>query len=178
MRKLAAGMSITLDGVVDGEPEWVGPYHSPEFGATIRSLMTAGDTMLLGRNTYEYFAGVFGGQSGPEAEYLTNVPKFVVSRTLKSADWNNSTVIGANLAEEVAELKRQPGTKINVSGSITLVQWLLAEGLLDELHLLLFPVAVGKGRRLFEGLAAKTAFELADTETLPNGVQHITYNLA
>ncbi len=178
MKKIAAGLSITLDGVVDGEDKWVGPYYSPEFGETIRELMAAGDTLLLGRVTYEYFAGAFGGQSGPEAEYLNNVPKVVVSRTLDSADWQNSTLISDNLADEIAKLKQQPGTKINISGSITLVQWLLRERLVDELHLIVFPTAVGTGRHLFGDLSDQLAFTLSNVKTLPNGVLHLVYETA
>jgi dihydrofolate reductase len=178
MRNISAGLSITLDGIVDGEEKWVGPHYSPEFAETIRSLMAAGDTMLLGRVTYQYFAGAFGGQTGPEADYLNNVHKVVVSRTLDSADWQNSTLVSENVAEEVTRLKQQSGKKINVSGSITLVQWLLSEGLLDELHLIVFPIAVGTGRRLFEDLSDKVAFELKDSKTLPNGVVHLTYEVA
>ena len=178
MRKIAAGLFITLDGVVDGEEKWVGPYYSPEFGETVLELMAAGDTVLLGRVTYEYFAGAFGGQPGPEAEYLDNVPKVVVSRTLDSADWQNTTLIRDNIAEEIGKLKQQPGTKINISGSITLVQWLLRERLVDELHLLVFPTAVGTGRHLFENLSDQQAFTLSDVKTLPNGVLHLSYEAA
>src|SRR5918992_1831756 len=92
MRKIAAGLFITLDGIADGEEKWVGPYHSPEFDETIQSLMAAGDTLLLGRVTYEFFAAAFGGQAGPHADYLNSVPKVVVSSTLDRADWQNTTL--------------------------------------------------------------------------------------
>lgn len=180
MRTLSAGLSITLDGIADGEPEWVGAHFSPELGQTIRDLQAAADTMLLGRVTYEYFQESFGSGSGPEAEYLNNVRKIVVSRTLKTADWQNSTLVSKNLADEVAKLKRQRSKKnINVSGSISLVQWLLKHGLVDELHLIVFPVVQVTGRRLFEELYKKPInFKLADSQTLPQGVMHLTYQLA
>src|SRR5690349_21122237 len=119
MRKISAGLFITLDGIADGEEKWVGPYFSPEFAETILELMASGDTVLLGRHTYEYFHESFGGGEGPEAEYLDNARKVVVSTTLQSADWQNTKVIRENVAEEIAKLKRQPGRKINMSGSIT-----------------------------------------------------------
>ncbi|MEO6504179.1 MAG: dihydrofolate reductase family protein [Jatrophihabitantaceae bacterium] len=180
MRKLSAGLSITLDGIVDGEPEWVGAHFSPEFAQTIRDLQAAGDTMLLGRVTYEYFQEAFGGGDGPEADYLNNVRKIVVSRTLKTADWQNSTVVSKNLADEVAKLKRERSKKnINVSGSISIVQWLLKHGLVDELHLIVFPVVQVTGRRLFEELNKKPInFTLADSQPLPQGVMHLTYQIA
>jgi dihydrofolate reductase len=175
MRKISAGLSITLDGIVDGEPEWVGAHFSQEFAETIRELMAAGDTMLLGRVTYEYFHEAFGGGSGPEATYLNNVRKVVASRTLKSADWKNSTVVGEDLAAVLTKLKQEPGTKINVNGSVSLVQWLMREGLLDELHLIVFPLVRVTGRRLFEGLDEQLNFTLTASRSLPNGVIHLTY---
>lgn len=178
MRRISAGLFMTLDGIVDGEEKWVGPYQSPEFGETIQSLMAAGDTVLLGRVTYEFFADAFGGQPGPEADYLNNVHKVVVSRTLTGPNWHNTTLISDNVAEEIVKLKRRPGKKINMSGSITLVQWLLREGLLDELHLIIFPVVVGTGRRLFEDPGDQVAFTLENCSTLPNGVLHLTYAVA
>jgi|SRR3954463_2036271 len=179
MRKISAGLSITLDGIVDGEPEWVGAHFSPEFAQTIRDLQATGDTMLLGRVTYEYFAEMFGHGEGPEAEYLNNVEKIVVSRTLKTADWQNSTLVSKNLADELDTLKRKRGRKnINVSGSISLVQWLLKHQLVDELHLIVFPVVQIKGRRLFDELSKPIGFKLTDSQPLPQGVVHLTYETA
>jgi dihydrofolate reductase len=176
MRKISAGLSITLDGIVDQEPEWVGAHFSPEFAQTIRDLQAEGDTMLLGRVTYEYFQQAFGGGDGPEAEYLNNVEKIVVSRTLKTADWQNSTIVSKNLADELDTLKRKRGRKnINVSGSISLVQWLLKHELVDELHLIVFPVVLTSGRLLFEGLSKPLNFKLADSQPLPKGAIHLTY---
>jgi dihydrofolate reductase len=179
MRKLSAGLSITLDGIVDREPEWVGSHFSPEFAQTIRDLQAAGDTMLLGRVTYEYFEESFGGGSGPEADYLNNVRKVVVSRSLKSADWQNSTLVQKNVADEVMKLKRERTKKnINVSGSISLVQWLLKNELVDELHLIVFPVVLVKGRHLFEELRKPVNLELSESKPLPNGVIHLTYQIS
>lgn len=179
MRKLSAGLSITVDGIVDGEPEWVGAHFSPEFAQTIRDLQAAGDTMLLGRKTYQYFQQAFGDGDSPEADYLNNVRKIVVSRTLKEADWNNSTIVSKNLADEVAKLKRERSSKkdINVSGSISLTQWLLKHGLVDELHLIVFPVVRAKGRLLFEDFSKPIDFKLADSQALPQGVMHLTYQI-
>jgi dihydrofolate reductase len=102
----------------------------------------------------------------------------VVSTTLDQAKWQNSTLIGGNVAEEISQLKQRPGRNINMSGSGTLVTWLLREGLLDQLDLLLFPVVVGHGKRLFEGECGQAGLKLAASETFSTGVVHLTYQRA
>ena len=178
MRRIVAGLSITLDGVVEAAEKWNGPYFSQELGQEVGSLMMAGDTLLVGRHTYEYFVDAFAGASGGEADMMHNIPKVVVSSTMKSADWQNSTLINDNVAEQLAKLKEQPGKNINVSGSGTLIRWLLHEGLLDELNLFLYPVAVGSGKRLFEDLGDQVALELTGSKSLAKGVLHLTYQPA
>lgn len=133
---------------------------------------------MLGRVTYQGFAEVFGGQSGGMADQMNSFPKVVVSTTLKSADWQNSTLISDNALEEISKLKQQPGRNINVSGSATLIRWLLNEGLLDQLDLLLFPSVVGTGKRLFEDGSDHVALKLADSKAFTNGVLHLTYQPA
>jgi dihydrofolate reductase len=112
------------------------------------------------------------------ADRMNNFPKVVVSATLDRADWQNSTLIAANVAEEITKLKQQPGRNINMSGSGTLVTWLLREGLLDQLDLLLFPVVVGHGKRLFAGEGGQTGLELTGSQTFSTGVVHLTYQRA
>ena len=144
MRKIVAGLFISLDGVVESPEQWMGPYFTPELGQVIGSLMGAQDAMLLGRVTYEMFAAHWPHQTGEMADTMNGTPKFVVSGTLKSADWQNSTLIPAASAfAEIAELKQQPGQNIGMTGSGTLVSSLLREGLLDELHLFVFPLVAG-----------------------------------
>jgi dihydrofolate reductase len=178
MRKIVAGLFVSMDGVVESPDKWTGPYFSQDVGQRVGSLISGGDTLLLGRVTYEGFAASFGGQSGGVADQMNNVPKVVVSTTLDRADWQNSTLISSDVAERIAGLKQQPGRNINLSGSATLVGWLLRQGLLDELNLLVFPLVVGSGKRLFEDMGAEVALKLAHSEALSSGVLHLVYQPA
>ena len=150
MRKINAGLFISLDGVVESPEKWTGPYFNDQVGQAVGELMADNDALLLGRVTYEGFAAAFGGQSGGMADQMNSTPKFVVSGSLAAADWQNSTLISGNLTEAISALKQQPGKNIGMSGSSTLVSWLLRQGLLDQLDLLVFPVVLGTGKRLFD----------------------------
>jgi len=178
MRNIVAGLFVSVDGVVEAPDTWTGPYFTPEIGQLIESMMDDGDTLLLGRVTYQGFAGAFGGQAGGMADRMNTFPKVVVSTTLDRADWQNSTLISSNAAEEISRLKQRPGKNINMSGSGTLVTWLLREGLLDQLDLLLFPVVVGHGKRLFAGGGGQSGLTLAGSQTFSTGVVHLTYQRA
>lgn len=178
MRKIVAGLYVSVDGVVEAPDTWTGPYFSPEIGQAVGSLIAAGDTLLLGRVTYQGFAEAFGSQSGGMADTMNSFPKVVVSTTLASADWQNSTLISGDIAAEITKLKQQPGRNINVSGSGTLVSWLLRQGLLDQLDLLMFPVVVGHGKRLFDAEGNETGLTLAASEAFSSGVVHLTYHPA
>jgi dihydrofolate reductase len=144
--------------------------------------MAASDAMLLGRVTYEGLAAFWPNQPGgtPMVDYINSVPKYVVSKTLEEPlGWNNSTLIrGEEFAEKVAELKRQEGKDITVIGSGALVRSLLKDGLLDELRLMVHPVILGSGKRLFEEGEDRKALELAKTETFGSGVVSLTYEPA
>jgi dihydrofolate reductase len=178
MRKIVAGVMVSVDGVVEAPETWTGPYFTPELGQHVGSLMGAGDTLLLGRVTYQTFAAAFAGNtSDPMAAQMNAIPKVVVSATLDRAEWENSTLIRGT-AEEITRLKQQPGKNINVSGSATLVAWLLREGLLDELDLLVFPIVVGQGKRLFGGDGGQVGLTLAICEAFPAGVAHLAYRPA
>jgi dihydrofolate reductase len=179
MRKIVAGLMVSVDGVVEAPEAWTGPYFSPELGQHVGSLMAGGDTMLLGRSTYQTFAAAFAGNtSDPMAVQMNATPKVVVSTTLNRADWENSTLISADVAAAITRLKQQPGKNINISGSATLVTWLLQQGLLDELDLLVFPVVVGHGRRLFAGDGGTAELTLTACETFPAGVARLNYRPA
>ena len=178
MRKIVAGLFVSVDGVVEAPDTWTGAYFSPEIERLIGSMMADGDTLLLGRVTYQGFADSFGGASGGMADRMNNFEKVVVSTTLDKAEWQNSTLISGNVAEEITKLKQGPGRNINMSGSGTLVTWLLREGLLDQLDLLQFPVVVGRGRRLFEGEGGQAGLTLAGSQTFSTGVVHLTYQRA
>lgn len=179
MRKIVAGLMVSVDGVVEAPETWTGPYFSPEIGQVVGSVMADGDTLLLGRVTYQTFAASFAGNtSDPMAATMSAVPKVVVSTTLREAGWENSTLIRGDVAREVARLKEQPGKNINISGSATLVGWLLRQGLLDELSLLLFPVVVGHGKRLFGDDGGQAPLTLARCEAFSSGVAHLIYRQA
>jgi dihydrofolate reductase len=178
MRKINAGLFISLDGVVEAPEKWTGPYFNDQVGQAVGGLMAPNDAMLLGRVTYEGFAAAFGGQSGGMADQMNNTPKFVVSSTLTSAGWQNSTLISGDVAGQITELKQRPGGGIGMSGSSALVTWLLKHGLLDRLDLLVFPVVLGSGKRLFDEPDGQLPFTLAHSEAFSTGVVHLTYEPA
>jgi dihydrofolate reductase len=180
MRKIVAGLFVSVDGVVEAPETWTGPYFNQEIGQVVGSLVAAGDTLLLGRRTYETFARSFADapSDNPMAAQMNSVRKVVVSTTLTSADWQNSALVGGDLEDAVTALKAEDGKNINMSGSATLVASLLRLGLLDELDLLVFPVVVGRGRRLFHEDGERTALSLLGSTTFDNGVIHATYGPA
>jgi dihydrofolate reductase len=179
MRKITTGLQVSLDGVVEAPETWVFPYGyaNDEMLQAIGLAMAASDTMLLGRVTYQAFAAHWPSQSGDIADVMNNTPKLVVSTTLDKAEWQNSTLISGDVVAELGRRKQQPGKDINVVGSITLLRSLLREGLLDELRLLVCPILVGTGKRLFEG-DAPIPLKLADAKTFSTGVQWLTYTPA
>jgi dihydrofolate reductase len=180
MRKIVAGLFISLDGVVEAPETWQFPYFNDEMGAAVAAQMDAADTLLLGRHTYEGFAAFWPNQSNddPFADKMNNTPKVVVSTTLGAVTWQNSTLIRDNVAEAIAELKRQPGTQIGMTGSATLVRWLLRERLLDELWLMVHPIVVGSGKRLFPDGCDRMPLKLAQSQTFSTGVLSLMYQPA
>jgi dihydrofolate reductase len=185
MRKLVASFFISLDGVVEGPgPEegfalagWTMPYWDDDIGTFIQAGMDASDALLLGRVTYQGFAAAFASGTGPDAERMNSFRKYVVSTTLEKAEWNNSTLIKGNVAKEIAKLKQQPGQDIAISGSGTLVQTLLQHDLIDELNLLVYPVVLGRGKRLFKD-GSNLTLKLIQSKRSSSGVVLLTYQLA
>jgi dihydrofolate reductase len=151
-------------------------------GDAIGAAMAASDAMLMGRVLYEEWAAFWPNQDpdeNPVAARMNGVRKYVVSTTLEEPlEWQNSTLIGDKVAEEISRLKEQPGKDISISGSPTLVQSLLQDGLLDELRLMVHPIVVGSGKRLFEDGGDQKALELVDSETFSTGVLYLTYQPA
>lgn len=173
MRKIVADLFVSLDSVVESPEQWTGPYFTDDIGQMIGSEMAQADTLLLGRVTYQTFAASFASQTGGMADQMNTIPKIVVSTTLKAADWQNSTLVAS--PSELAIYKRQPGRNIAISGSAALVRSLLEQGLLDELRLLLFPVVVGSGQRLFDKFNERVPLTLLDSRTFSGGVARLTY---
>ena len=185
MGKLVSNFFISLDGVVEAPDQWHFPYFNDEMGAAIGEGMAACGAFLMGRRLYDEWSQYWTAQARtepPQAEgtaddfgrFINAIPKYVVSNTLTEASWSNTTVISGDVAGQLRAVKDTTEGDVTMSGSATLVRWLLANGLLDELHLLVHPIAVGKGQRLFaEG--ATHRLDLLRHRALSTGVLHLTY---
>jgi dihydrofolate reductase len=175
MRKVVAAEFLSLDGVMESPDKWHFPYFNEEMGQAIGEGFAAADAMLMGRVNYEEWAAFWPGQD-PQ---MNAMQKYVVSTTLEEPlGWQNSTLIGENVAEEIATLKQGEGGDIVISGSGALVRSLLQYGLLDELKLMIHPVVVGGGKRLFEDDGEQKALELVESKTFETGVLYLTYRPA
>ena len=170
---------ISLDGVIEN-PSWTMDYgFDPKMGDAI-GAMTSGDdnAILLGRTTYEMFAPAWStrtAEDDPGAAFFNETRKHVVSCTLQEADWSNSTVIGGYNPATIKQVKDSVSGTVYVSGSATLVRAMLADGLIDELHLFVYPVVLGRGLRLFTDKADALKLALVASETYQNGVVHLAY---
>jgi dihydrofolate reductase len=175
MRKIVTGLFISLDGVVESPSDWLLSSH--EMWELISAGIAESDAILLGRRTYLQFAELWPNQGSdvPMADFLNNTPKYVVSSTLDTLDWANSSLVTGDLGREVAKLKEQPGKNVQIPGSPTLVRSLLRDGLLDELSLMVHPVVVGSGMRLFDGITDQLHLKLVESTTFSTGVLSVTY---
>jgi len=183
MRNLVVSEWITLDGVFDAESmaQWFMPYDSVSRQDLIRDGILSCDAILFGRRTYEMLAPYWSRMKNNEmgiSDKLNSVPKYVVSTTLKNADWNNTTIIRENIVETITRLKQQPGREIQIEGSAELVGHLQAAGLVDEYQFIVHPVIMGGGRRFFQEGKQPAGLKLADTRTLDNGVVALRYQRA
>ena len=181
MRRLVALELVSVDGIFESPEEWAFSYSDDEMNEANASGMAASDALLLGRVTYEGLAAFWPKQPGgdPMVDYINGVPKFVVSATLEEPlEWNNSTLIKGNVVDEITALKRQPGKDITIIGSAAFVRSLLREGLLDELNLMVHPIVLGRGKRLFEDGGDRKALELVDSKTFDSGVISMIYRPA
>lgn len=179
MSKIVVTEFITVDGVIEDPHLWNPPYFDEDAGKFKLEETMASDALLLGRVTYEGFAAAWPGRTDEAgfADKFNSMPKYVVSTTLENPEWNNSTVIRGNLAEEVAKLKQQYEQDIVIHGSGKLVNSMMQEGLIDEYRLMVFPVVVGSGQRLFEE-DRKANLKLVDTKTTGSGVAILIYEPA
>jgi dihydrofolate reductase len=185
MRKIIANLFISLDGVVEEPGNWHFPYFNDEMGAAVDAVLGNADTMLLGRKTYDDHAGAWpereaaGGEDAEFAKVLGDARKIVVSRQRPELSWRNSELLEGDLVEGVTALKDEPGEgNIAMSGSISVVRQLLAAGLLDELHLLVHPIAVRQGMRLFDEGETPIPLKLLSSQAFSTGVLHLVYGPA
>ena len=174
--KIVVTQFMTLDGVVESPQDWSFPYWSDETAKFKWDELLATDAHLLGRVTYESFAAAWPERTDEQgfADRMNSLPKYVASTTLKKAEWNNSTIIKTNVADEIAKLKKQSGGDILVAGSMTLIRTLMEHDLVDEYRLLTYPIVVGKGKRLFaDGMAA--SLKLTESKPMGSGVVLLRY---
>jgi dihydrofolate reductase len=183
--KLTLTTFVTLDGVYQapggptedssgGFPHggWMIPYFEEELGQFMGSIFDDADGFVLGRKTYEIFAAAWPKSTDPDdpvATRLNTLPKYVASRTLAAADWHNSTILGEDVVAEVAQLKRQPGRELQIHGSGALAQTLFDAGLIDTIRLLVFPVVLGTGKRLFAEGRTPSRFTVTEVRSTPTG---------
>jgi dihydrofolate reductase len=185
MRKIIATEFLSLDGVMEGPgPDdpfelagWTMSYWANEIGKFKFDEIFASDALLLGRVTYQGFASAWPSRTDEAgfAERMNNLPKYVVSTTLQAADWKNSTLIKDNIAEQVSGLKQQPGQDILIAGSSRLVETLMQLDLIDEYRLLVYPLVLGRGKRLFKD-GIRVNLKLVESMVFPSGVTALTYH--
>jgi dihydrofolate reductase len=169
VRKLVESTFVTLDGVIESPQNWSPPYWDDEHMAYASRLLFAADALVLGRATYEGFAEAWPQRGGdPYTDRINAMPKHVASRTLTETTWN-ATVIEGDAAEGIAALKAEPGEGLLKFGTGELDRALLAEGLVDELHLWTFPVLAGGGQRLIDGVEL-THLDLVDSSRFASGI--------
>jgi dihydrofolate reductase len=185
MKRIVVSEFVTLDNVMEdpggaeGSPRggWAFKFdRGPEGDKFKLEELEAGDTLLLGRVTYAGFAEAWPGRTGDFADKMNNMRKVVVSTSLKNPKWNNTQVISSNVAGELAKLRNSPGGgDILVAGSAMLVGELLRDGLVDELRLMIFPIILGEGKRLFPALPAGSAWQLVEAKPVGGGVTTAVY---
>jgi dihydrofolate reductase len=192
--RLSLTTFVTLDGVYQspGAPTedpsggfehggWLVPFFDDELGRFMVSVFEEVDGFVLGRKTYDIFAGSWPKSTDPNdpiAISLNTLPKYVASRTLSKAEWQNSTVLSGDVVTEVAKLKEQPGRELQIHGSGSLAQTLLDAGLIDTVRLVVFPVVLGSGKRLLAEGRTPWAFRLVDVKSTPSGVTMHTFERA
>ncbi len=178
MRKVISGLFISLDGVVEAPHQWqFEDDFDDDMGQTLADTIATIDTNLLGRVTYQAWAPYWPNATTDleYADFINNTPKYVASTTLTRVDWQNSTLIEGDVAEAVTRLKAQPGRNIGIQGSPTLVRYLLSKGLVDELTLVIHPVVVGHGQRLFPEGGELQRLRLMGSKITSSGIAILTY---
>jgi dihydrofolate reductase len=174
MGRIVSNFFTSLDGVVEAPDRWHMPYFNDEMGAAIGRGMETNRAFLMGRKLYDEWAAFWPNSDDEFAQFFNSHPKYVVSNSLEKADWNNTTIVSGDVARRLGEIKDDTDGDLVISGSPTLVRSLLTDGLVDELHVLVHPIVVGHGTRLFEDTEAR-ALELVSNEVFSTGVLNLTY---
>ena len=179
MRNLIVSSLVSLDGTHGDPQSWVGDYFDQQAAEESLAVLLDSDAMLMGRNTYDYFAPRWSSPSGPYLERIYEMRKYVFSSTLETADWENTTVLSGDFATEIGKLRDEVDGVILVAGSCQLVRGLIDHDLVDELRLMVFPVLLGYGKRLFGEQDDKKTLKLTDSKTVGgDGVLILTYESA
>jgi dihydrofolate reductase len=180
VRKIKSYFFISLDGVVESPDKWHFPYFDDEMGNAVGAGFATADALLMGRVLYEEWAAYWPEHADePFGDVMNSIKKYVVSDSLGEAEWQNSEIVSGDVAQRLTEIKSQDGGDITMSGSGTTVRWLLREGLLDELHLLVHPIVVGDGlARLFPPDEPAILLELLSSQTFKSGVLNLSYAAA
>jgi dihydrofolate reductase len=178
MRRLFWQMNVTLDGFMEGpnrELDFTAGFEDQDFDRYATDMLKSIDGVLLGRRTYELFAGYWPSATGPDADRLNELPKTVFSRTLESVDWNNSRLVAANVAEEVAKLKQEPGRDLALFGSADLASTFIRLDLIDEYRILVTPVVLGSGTPMFKHIDDRLDLKLLKATTWRSGIVALYY---
>jgi dihydrofolate reductase len=180
VRKIKSHFFISLDGVVESPDQWHFQYFDDEMGEAVGAGFATADAMLMGRVLYDEWAAYWPEHADePFGDVINSMQKYVVSGSLETAAWQNTEVVGGDVAGKLAEIKARDGGDIAMSGSATTVRWLLREGLLDELNLLVHPIAVGGGlARLFPPDEPRLPLELLRSSAFKSGVLNLSYGPA
>jgi dihydrofolate reductase len=177
VRKIKSYFFLSIDGVVESPDKWHFPYFDDEMGAAVGAGFAGADALLMGRVLYDEWAAYWPEHADqPFGDVMNSIKKYVVSNTLQTAEWQNSEIISGDAAQKLSDIKAEDGGDINMSGSATTVRWLLREGLLDELNLLVHPIVVGDGlARLFPPDDDTIRLELLSAQTFETGVLNLSY---
>jgi dihydrofolate reductase len=177
VRKIKSNFFISLDGVVESPDKWHFPYFDDEMGAAVGAGFATTDAMLMGRVVYDEWAAYWPEHADePFGDVMNSMKKYVISNSLQTAQWQNTEVVNGDVARKLTEIKAQDGGDISMSGSATTVRWLLRQGLLDELNLLVHPIAVGDGlARLFPPDEPSVRLQLLSSQPFQSGVLNLSY---
>jgi dihydrofolate reductase len=180
VRKIKSNFFISIDGVVESPDKWHFPYFDDEMGAAVGAGFATADALLMGRALYDEWAAYWPEHADePFGDVMNSIKKYVVSNSLRSAEWQNSEIISGDRVQRLTHIKAQDGGDIGMSGSATTVRWRLREGLLDELNLLVHPIMVGDGlARLFPPNEPSIPLELVSAQPFKTGVLNLSYTPA